>query len=152
MRPYLPSLSLSLSLPLHWSLLLNPFCWWLHFSSNLIYFNTYNWGLLLVSFLSFTFLIWCMVFVLIHLINLLWMDLAIKTCGNGLTYGPCGFFFFFNIAILYYFVVKDSKTKARKKKSIQKKKYITKRKKSTIKRKYKIKHYICLWVKSAHVM
>ena len=62
-----------------------------------------------------------MVFVLIHLINLLWMDLAIKTCGNGLTYGPCGFFFF-NIAILYYFVVKYSKTKARKKKSIQKKK------------------------------
>ena len=49
------------------------------------------------------------------------MDLAIKTCGNGLTYGPCGFFFF-NIAILYYFVVKDSKTKARKKKINPKKK------------------------------
>ena len=62
-----------------------------------------------------------MVFVLIHLINLLWMDLAIKTCGNGLTYGPCGFFSF-NIAILYYFVVKDSKTKARKKKINPKKK------------------------------
>ena len=63
-----------------------------------------------------------MVFVLIHLINLLWMDLAIKTCGNGLTYGPCGFFFFLILRFYIILLSKILRLKQEKKNQSKKKK------------------------------